>query len=282
MLVSVLAWKLEYRAYRIGYHQANNRAETNGTYLSRVTANDRSRDSVDTISVQVSQSKTYRFTEHRSSSTNANKLPTMNIVLIGDSIFDNAPYVQPGTTVSDQLKAISDDSTVTLLAVDGDVTTDVERQLNALPANATHLFVSCGGNDALQCLPALEQTVNTVGEAMDVFHELTEAFRENYCSMLSAILSMNKNLTVCTIYNRVPDLSGREKTALSVFNEIILEEAMRHELPILDLRILCDSAEDYAAVSPIEPSEQGGAKIAALIWSVASGRGQERAVAFYK
>lgn len=93
----------------------------------------------------------------------------MHIVLIGDSIFDNAPYLMPGATVSDQLSEIAKDARVTWLAVDGDVTTDVENQLLALPSSATQLFVSCGGNDALQCLPVLHQKVNSVGEAMNVF-----------------------------------------------------------------------------------------------------------------
>ena len=194
----------------------------------------------------------------------------MHIILIGDSIFDNAPYVKPGAAVSDQLAEVAKDARVTLLAVDGDVTTDVENQLVDFPPTATQLFVSCGGNDALQCLPVLHQPVTTVGEAMDVFYNVTESFRQNYRTMLTSILSKNKNLTVCTIYNCIPHLPEREKTALSIFNEIILEEAIRKNLDIMDLRLLCNSQEDYSTISPIEPSEDGGRKIAELIWAITS------------
>jgi hypothetical protein len=36
-------------------------------------------------------------------------------------------------------------------------------------------------------------------------------------------------------------------------------------LPVLDLRLICDEARDYSELSPIEPSEIGGAKIAQAI-----------------
>ena len=43
---------------------------------------------------------------------------------------------------------------------------------------------------------------------------------------------------------------------------VILREAILHGLPVLDLRFVCSDAEDYSTVSPIEPSSQGGAKLA--------------------
>jgi hypothetical protein len=46
-----------------------------------------------------------------------------------------------------------------------------------------------------------------------------------------------------------------------VFNDVILLEAFRAGLPVLDLRLICDEARDYSAVSPIEPSAAGGVKI---------------------
>ncbi len=195
----------------------------------------------------------------------------MHIVLIGDSIFDNEPYVAAGSTVSEQLVDMADNTEITLLARDGDVTYHVEDQLRKFPSTATHLFVSCGGNDALNSVKVLEKPVNTVGEAMDVFYKVTEEFRRDYRAMLSTILSKHSNLTACTIYNCVPDLPNHLKPALAVFNEIILEEAIRMKLPIIDLRVVCDKEEDYSRESPIEPSAEGGRKIAELIWAVANG-----------
>lgn len=44
---------------------------------------------------------------------------------------------------------------------------------------------------------------------------------------------------------------------------------LRRGLPLIDLRLVCDEAGDYA--NPIEPSVQGGAKIAAAIASLVAG-----------
>ena len=71
-----------------------------------------------------------------------------HIVLLGDSIFDNAAYVRPGEPdVVHQLRArLPAGAKATLAAVDGAPAADVRRQLERLPAGATHLIVSAGGN----------------------------------------------------------------------------------------------------------------------------------------
>jgi hypothetical protein len=41
---------------------------------------------------------------------------------------------------------------------------------------------------------------------------------------------------------------------------VIIDEAVRARLPILDLRRICDEDADYSDISPIEPSADGSAK----------------------
>jgi hypothetical protein len=70
-----------------------------------------------------------------------------HLVLLGDSIFDNRSYVgkrQP--SVIDQLKsAIKNQGwNATLVAVDGNVLSDIADQINRVPRDATHLIVSIG------------------------------------------------------------------------------------------------------------------------------------------
>jgi hypothetical protein len=48
-----------------------------------------------------------------------------------------------------------------------------------------------------------------------------------------------------------------------VFNDHIIRAATRAGLPLIDLRLICTTPEDYA--NPIEPSAIGGEKIAAAI-----------------
>jgi hypothetical protein len=83
--------------------------------------------------------------------------------------------------------------------------------------------------------------------------------------MLNVVLSRRKPVAVATIYDGVPGLDPGLRTALAPFNDVILREAAVHGLPVLDLRLVCGAAGDYSPVSPIEPSAQGGAKIAAAI-----------------
>ena len=74
----------------------------------------------------------------------------MHLILLGDSTLDNKSYTRGGLAVEDHIEAqLEEDSAVTLLAEDGDVTSGIVRQLRHLPSSATQLVLSVGGNDAL-------------------------------------------------------------------------------------------------------------------------------------
>jgi hypothetical protein len=84
--------------------------------------------------------------------------------------------------------------------------------------------------------------------------------------MLDDVLAHGLPTALCTVYEpRFPDprLQRLAVTALTLFNDPILREAARRGLPILDLRLICNDDRDFA--NPIEPSVQGGAKIAGVV-----------------
>jgi hypothetical protein len=194
-----------------------------------------------------------------------------HVVLLGDSIFDNARYVPDRPPVIEQLRrCLPPGWLASLLAVDGHTTEDVADQLQRLPADATHLFVSAGGNDALGESGLLSEVACTVGEALGLLHAVRQRFRDAYRAMLRALSAVQKFTSVCTVYDAIPGLGPAEQAALAGFNEIILREAFRSGLPVLDLRLTCDQPSDYSHVSPIEPSVTGGAKIARLIAEIAT------------
>ncbi|NJM00682.1 MAG: hypothetical protein HC924_18785 [Synechococcaceae cyanobacterium SM2_3_2] len=60
----------------------------------------------------------------------------VHLELLGDSIFDNGIYVPDEPCLDVQLAAYVEQ--VTLLSVDGDVTTDVMQQAEGIPASASH------------------------------------------------------------------------------------------------------------------------------------------------
>ena len=64
-----------------------------------------------------------------------------HIVLLGDSVFDNAPYVASGRDVTSTLRRhLPSGWQATLLAQDGAVLANVRDQAQSLPSDATHLF----------------------------------------------------------------------------------------------------------------------------------------------
>jgi hypothetical protein len=196
-------------------------------------------------------------------------LDSMHVVLLGDSIFDNESYVPGGAPVIEQLRRkLPRGARATLLAVDGAVTSGVARQLARLPADATHLVVSVGGNDGLRHIGLIEDGRYSAPEGFRWLADAQREFRRDYQEMLKAVLSAGKPAAVCTVYDAVPGLVAPAVTALSVFNDVILREAFRSGLPVLDLRMVCTEPGDYSAMSPIEPSEAGGLKIVSGIAAI--------------
>jgi lysophospholipase L1-like esterase len=212
-----------------------------------------------------------------------------HIVLLGDSIFDNSPYVGPDELdVPNQLRAlVKGDCKVTHLAVDGDVISDIRNQLRRLPSDATHLFVSVGGNDGLGHLSIFNEPVDTIGNALQKIYLLGESFQKKYSEMVDLVLSHNLPTTLCSIYypkfhsrslSRVEyylsmkangeTIQQMAMAAETIFNDIITFEIFKRKLPLIDLRVICNDDKDFA--NPIEPSCIGGLKIASAIKKVVS------------
>src|SRR4051812_7742743 len=186
-----------------------------------------------------------------------------HVILLGDSIFDNAAYVPDQPAVIEQLgKALPGGWRATLLAIDGHVAGDVEGQLEDLPSDATHLIVSAGGNDALRESSVLMEPAASVGEALAIIDGVRDRFRNTYRAMLKSLGARGLPTAVCTIYDSIPGLGPAERSALAGFNEVILRDAFEARLPVIDLRLVCTQPADYSHVSSIEPSSLGGAKIA--------------------
>ena len=189
-----------------------------------------------------------------------------HLVLLGDSIFDNGAYVGSGQPVIVQVnQQLQPNGRATLLAVDGDTASMVQLQLQRIPQDASHLVLSVGGNDALGCIPGLETSASSVKQGLVLLSQIKTDFEVSYRALISTLLNLNRPLMVCTVYDHVPGLPTELKTALGLFNDVILHEAIHRGLPVLDLRMICTEPGDYSVISPIEPSSQGGAKLAARL-----------------
>ncbi len=211
-----------------------------------------------------------------------------HFILCGDSIFDNKACVEKNQPdVTNQVSVLlSEGSRVSRLAVDGGLTGDVIYQLDSLPKDATHIFVSTGGNDALRQMGIFSHQVNNVGESLIELHRIREQFKRIYSKMLNKALSFGLPLTVCTIYyhrflntegcksrlsNMLSDFDSESRkvfqkisvVALSIFNDVITKVALERRVSLIDLRVLCNDESEFAG--PVEPSMIGGQKIANAI-----------------
>jgi hypothetical protein len=187
-----------------------------------------------------------------------------HLILLGDSILDNATYTAGGPAVIDHLQPrLPPGWEATLLAVDGHMTQHVFSQLDRLPADATHLVISVGGNDALAQSGIIAESVTSVGQALQRLTQIGQHFAQAYGQMLQAVLRRQLPTLLCTIY--YPNFADAQVQAVTsagllFFNDGILAAAIRAGLPVLDLRFVCTQPADYA--NAIEPSVMGGAKIA--------------------
>jgi hypothetical protein len=155
--------------------------------------------------------------------------------------------------------------------VDGHTVEDIAMQLPRVPQDATHLVVSIGGNDALSAASLLQEPAVTVGDALATVAEALGKFRTAYSAMLRSVLALDKPTAVCTIYDAIPIIGDSERAALAGFNDTISRAAVGSGIPLIDLRVVCGSAEDYSPLSAIEPSVVGGAKIADTICRLVTG-----------
>ncbi len=195
----------------------------------------------------------------------ANKL-----VLLGDSIIDNGVYVvDDGKSVLEHLQDVVTNFEIDQRALDGAMCSHVfDRQLTSTEDYSSHAVLSVGGNDAFGNIHLLESTdQQTFIESLLVLSEIQEAFRDSYRQLLDALRASFHRCLVMTIYRPRFALDGypapfqkAAETALSVYNDVIQEEAGSRNFDLLDLRRVCNENEDFA--NPIEPSDQGGRKIA--------------------
>jgi hypothetical protein len=141
-----------------------------------------------------------------------------------------------------------------------------------VPADATHLVLSVGDNDALGNSDFLGAPARSAAEALSALADIGDEFERGYLAMLANVLARGLPTAICTVYYpRFADAALQKVAvaALTLFNDSIVRAAVAHSLPLLDLRLICTGAGDYA--NPIEPSAWGGEKIARAIAEVVDG-----------
>jgi hypothetical protein len=192
--------------------------------------------------------------------------PSSHVALLGDSIFDNSAYTRGAPDVVTHLRRLLPAGwQATLCAVDGATTAGVAMQLPRVPVDASHVVVAIGGNDALQNSDLLSLRVTSSAQTLEIFADRLAAFQDAYRTAIRSVVALGRKTAVCTVYNGAleKDRADAARVGLALFNDVILRTAIDLRLDALELRSICTDPADYA--NPIEPSGQGGLKIARAI-----------------
>lgn len=191
-----------------------------------------------------------------------------HLVLLGDATFDSHHTADGSPSVFDQvLQRRPPGWSATLCASEGAVAQDVPAQLGTLPAGASHLALSVGGNNAMQFSDVLDAATYSSGDALLLLADAADRFEQLYRQAVDACRARGLPLLVCTIHQgHFPDARYQRmvKVGLAGLNDVILRVAIEHGLCVIDLRFLLCEPADFA--TPIEVSSAGGAKIAAALW----------------
>src|SRR5947209_18751306 len=111
-----------------------------------------------------------------------------HVVLLGDSIFDNAAYVGGGPDVIAQLRErLPNGWRASLLAVDGSVVADLDKQVARIPTDATHLIISAGGNDALGYSSVLGAPSRSMAESLMQLADIRDEFQAHYRAAITDV-----------------------------------------------------------------------------------------------
>jgi len=189
-----------------------------------------------------------------------------HIVLLGDSIFDNAAYTHGAPDVVTHLQRVLPSGwRATLCAVDGATARALSSQLARVPSDASRLVIAVGGNDALQNIDLLSMRATSSAQVLEAFADRLSTFERSYRGAMREALALGRPMMVCTIYNGALEAERATiaRVGVALFNDVIIRVATENRLKVIDLRLVCSEPEDYA--NPIEPSASGGAKIAQAI-----------------
>ena len=179
-----------------------------------------------------------------------------NIVLAGDSIFENSHYVAPGKSVAEYLKLKN--KNVLVVAEDGATMNKLVEQLKKIPKHlnipTTRLFVSIGGNDIL---------LHFRGKVLINKDEVYNMMEQYKSTILFVKENYNVTLYLTNIYYPTAKPCKRLHKAIELWNQEQKKFAEKHNIRILKIDKLL--TQDRHFTNEIEPSEIGGKLIADAI-----------------
>lgn len=208
--------------------------------------------------IAVSYYNTYCASFIESFSSNSSK-KNKTIVLLGDSILKNNSYVSNGKAIDNILEERN--ATVYSLAQNNAKIVDVYGEINKIPLEinnkSTMIFLSSGGNDILSFY------VDQHGDTTDT--GFLKTMLAAYKTLVKSIQTrMNEcQIVLLDIYYPTSNQFTQYKPILEEWNALLENYARENSLGLLQISKSVTAPNDFTL--SIEPSEQGGEKIAQKI-----------------
>jgi lysophospholipase L1-like esterase len=179
-----------------------------------------------------------------------------SLLLLGDSILDNAPYTAPEPDTAAHLRRrLGGSWSVELLARDGAVMADIQAQLRTFGTRPDWLVLSVGGNDVSRHVGLLGMPLRHAGELLAALATIGEEFAARYQEVVRVVVPAAERLVLCTIYEvplDPPPFARLVRVPLAMLNDRIVRIAAAEGATVLDLRSVCTEPEHF--VLQIEPS----------------------------
>jgi len=119
-----------------------------------------------------------------------------------------------------------------------------------IPLDATHIGICVDGGWAIEASGLLRQRAQSVSEALQALATAADQFEDIFTKLVAAALETGLPTVVCTLVparHQEPSHQRAAATALAIFNDRILRQAVAANLSVVDLRFVCDEESDYAS-----------------------------------
>ena len=185
-----------------------------------------------------------------------------NIVLLGDSILNNAIYVKNiNHTVYGYIK--SKHKNTYQYAKDNSTITDLYNQVDNIPNDIinenTNIFISIGGNDILQMSMDSETEIDT--DEKEIKTKMNNLFKKymKFLSLLKTTFPLLKKIYLLNLYYPPNFIYHKYYPYIEIWNQILEDNQIKMEYNIIETSNLMTNITDFAY--DIEPSDTGSKKI---------------------
>jgi hypothetical protein len=123
-------------------------------------------------------------------------------------------------------------------------------RVRAIPAEVSHIGICVDGGWAIETSGLLQGGAQTIREALDVLALAADEFENMFARLIAAATEAGVPTIVCTLVPAryvEPSQHRVAATALAIFNDRILRRSIAARLSIVELRLVCDEASDYAS-----------------------------------